>query len=115
MSASIRRPETKKNRSDGDSGIHILRTVGMVLAVVLLIMPDVFAQTAADHAALAHGKPIVNGHNVQPTPAVVQERQRHYEMMRQSERNEWGRTSSPSSSESPQPPTNGVTPNGQSE
>lgn len=43
------------------------------------------AQSAADHAALAHGKPIINGHPVQPTPGVVDERLRHHEEMLRAE------------------------------
>jgi hypothetical protein len=37
------------------------------------------AQSAADHAAQAHGSPIVQGHPVQPRPEVVEERWRHHE------------------------------------
>jgi hypothetical protein len=56
-----------------------------MMAVPLALASTAVAQTAADHEALAHGKPIVNGHPVQPTPDVVQERWRHHEMMLQSE------------------------------
>lgn len=55
------------------------------------------AQTASDHAARAHGKPIVNGHPVQPSPKVVQERWRHHEQMLQSESKPSGGSSSPDS------------------
>lgn len=57
-----------------------------VLAITLAAPSRVFAQSAADHAALAHGKPIVNSHPVQPTPDVVDERLRHHEEMLQAER-----------------------------
>ena len=43
-------------------------------------------QSAAEHAAQAHGHPIVDGHPVQPTPAVVEERQRHHQQMLEAER-----------------------------
>jgi hypothetical protein len=56
------------------------------LAITLAAPPRVFAQSAADHAALAHGKPIVNSHPVQPTPDVVDERLRHHEEMLQAKR-----------------------------
>jgi hypothetical protein len=39
----------------------------------------VLAQPAADHAAQAHGSPIVHGHPVQPRPEVVEERWQHHE------------------------------------
>lgn len=45
-------------------------------------------QTAADHAASAHGKPIVQGHDVQPTPNVVSERRRHHMLMLKAEKRE---------------------------
>jgi hypothetical protein len=64
---------------------HIL--VFAALATTLAAASSAFAQSAADHAASAHGKPIVNGHPVQPTPGVVDERLRHHEEMLQAERN----------------------------
>ena len=57
-----------------------LATLG-ALAASLPAAPPSPAQTAADHAAQAHGKPIVGGHEVQPTPTVVEERWRHHLLM----------------------------------
>jgi len=56
-------------------------------AVTLASASGAFAQSAADHAALAHGQPIINGHPVQPNPGVVEERLRHHEEMLQAEQN----------------------------
>lgn len=66
-----------------------------VLALLVLAFGSAhsaFAQTASDgsaaaHAAQAHGQPIVDGHPVQPTPAVVEDRLRHHEQMLEAERN----------------------------
>lgn len=66
-------------------------------AAALLPVPSVArAQSAADHAASAHGKPIVNGHDVQPTPDVVRGRWRHHELMLKAQKAEIaGRRTSP--------------------
>ncbi len=42
----------------------------MVLGLMLGVTANGSAQTAADHAAQAHGRPIVNGKDIQPTPRV---------------------------------------------
>jgi hypothetical protein len=60
-------------------------TLTILSAALLILATTAMAQTTADHEALAHGKPIVNGHPVQPTPDVVQERWRHHELMLKSE------------------------------
>jgi len=60
------------------------RFLAVLTATVAAFVPAASkgrAQSAADHAASAHGKPIVNGHDVQPTPDVVRERWRHHELM----------------------------------
>ena len=61
--------------------------MGLVVLTATLLSPasDGYAQSAADHAAQAHGKPIVNGRRTQPTPDVVQERLHHHELMLESE------------------------------
>lgn len=59
-----------------------------LMAALLSLAAAASAQTAADHGALAHGKPIVDGRRVQPTPDVVQERWRHHELMLRSKRRE---------------------------
>ena len=64
---------------------HLIITAAAI-AAVLGSTSSGFAQSAADHAAQAHGRPIVNGHPVQPTPDVVMKRLRHHEQMLQSER-----------------------------
>lgn len=56
-------------------------------AITRAAAPGGFAQSAADHAALAHGPPTVNGYPVQPPPGVVEERLRHHREMLQAGRN----------------------------
>ena len=71
----------------------VLALAGLAaLALSLGSARSSFAQPAIDgsaaaHAAQAHGQPIVDGHPVQPTPAVVEERMRHHEQMLEAERN----------------------------
>lgn len=62
---------------------HLWVLAGLT-AIVFEVLPAIsagHAQSAADHAASAHGRPIINGHDVQPTPYVVRERWRHHELM----------------------------------
>jgi len=66
-------------------GLKLPVAVGLLL---LGVASDVRAQTAADHAALAHGHPIVGGKDIQPTPQVVQKRLRHHRLMLQAERDQ---------------------------
>ena len=42
-------------------------------------------QAGSDHEPQAHGKPIVQGHHVQPKPGVVEERLKHHEQLLQSQ------------------------------
>jgi hypothetical protein len=49
------------------------------VGVILGGTSSVLAQSAADHAAQAHGSPIIHGHPVQPRPEVVEERWQHHE------------------------------------
>lgn len=76
------------------------RLIGLATMMAALLPPASAgrAQSAADHAALAHGKPIVGGHDVQPTPDVVRERWRHHELMLRAEAAAKGK-SSPSAPE----------------
>ena len=64
---------------------HLMAAVAAI-ATLLDFSSNVLAQTAADHAAQAHGRPIVNGRRVQPTPADVERRLRHHAQMLQVER-----------------------------
>ena len=64
-------------------------TIPTAISLMLLgITPNGSAQTPAEHAALAHGHPIVGGKDIQPTPQVVQERLRHHQLMLQAERDQ---------------------------
>ena len=76
-----------QNALDQLAGVTRYFLVFAALAITLAAPSNVFGQSAADHAASAHGKPIVNSHPVQPTPDVVDERLRHHEEMLQAERN----------------------------
>jgi hypothetical protein len=71
---------------------RVLRTVCLRLLTVLGLMlgaPTIgSAQTAAEHAAQAHGDPIEDGKNIQPTPQVVERRLRHYRQMLKAEEDE---------------------------
>ena len=67
-------------------GSRYLAVVALTLAF-LGFSSNGFAQTAAEHAAEAHARPIVNGRRVQPTPADMERRLRHHEQMLQAERN----------------------------
>jgi hypothetical protein len=58
------------------SALIIATTIGVIL---LGCLPTALAQSAADHAAQAHGRPITQGHPVQPRPDVVEERWKHHE------------------------------------
>jgi len=58
------------------------------IAAVLTDTAETRGQTAADHAASAHGKPIVQGNDVQPTPDVVKERWRHHMLMLEEQKRE---------------------------
>jgi len=73
-------------------GLKLPVAVGLLL---LGIASGASAQTVADHAALAHGHPIVGGKDIQPTPQVVQERLRHHRLMLQAERDQAGGHSPP--------------------
>ena len=86
-------------------------TIVSIAVISLSLISNCIAQTAADHAAQAHGKPIVRGHPVQPTPDVVQERWRHHEEMLRSEDGQSTGTPSASPSQSHGTTTEGVTPN----
>lgn len=93
-----------------------IRLFVLLAAMAMAALPltsNGFAQTAADHAALAHGKPIANGHPLQPTPEVVQKRRRHHEMMLQSEREQSGTNTSMPQQVSPKSTSKGGAPNGQ--
>ena len=61
--------------------LMVLAGLAAMAPAVLPAMSAGHAQSAADHAALAHGRAIINGHDVQPTPDVVRERWRHHELM----------------------------------
>jgi hypothetical protein len=69
------------------AGVTRQLVVPAAFAITLAAASGAFAQSAADHAASAHGKPIVDGDPVQPTPSVVEERLRHHKEMLQAERN----------------------------
>jgi len=64
------------------SGLKLPAAVGLLL---LGVASGVSAQTAADHAALAHGDPIVGGKDIQPKPQVVQEVLWHHRLMLEAE------------------------------
>ena len=66
-------------------GLKLPVSIGLLLPGVA---SGVRAQTTADHAALAHGHPIVGGKDIQPTPQVVQGRLRHHRLMLQAERDQ---------------------------
>jgi len=61
--------------------LRVLLAVLGALAAVSAVARSSLAQTAADHVAQAHGKPITGGHDIQPTPSVKDERWRHHMMM----------------------------------
>lgn len=73
------------------SHLRILAVVTTTAVALLPVASEERAQSAADHAASAHGKPIVNGHDVQPTPDVVRERWRHHGLMLKAQRAEAAR------------------------
>ena len=69
----------------------LVRSLAVLAALAIGSAPNAVAQpttdqSAAEPAAQAHGHPIVDGHPVQPTPAVVEERMRHHEQMLEAER-----------------------------
>lgn len=70
------------------SAVPIIRAVPALLAAAWLVASENqgFAQSAAEHAAQAHGQPIVKGHPVQPRPDVVKERLRHHKEMLEAEK-----------------------------
>lgn len=82
-----------------------------IVVIPMALISNCLAQTAADHAAQAHGKPIVSGHPVQPTPDVVQERWRHHEEMLRSEQEQSTRTPSAAPTQSPGTTSEGTAPN----
>jgi hypothetical protein len=61
------------------SGLRSVLIKATAIGVILGPLPATLAQPAADHAAQAHGRPIVHGHPVQPTPDAVKERWKHHE------------------------------------
>ncbi len=62
--------------------------LGVVLGALFGATTGARGQTAAEHAAQAHGSPIVDGRNIQPTPRVVQRRLGHHRQMLKAEQNE---------------------------
>lgn len=70
---------------------------------ILTSAAETRGQTAADHAALAHGKPIMQGHDVQPTPNVVSERWRHHLLMLDAKKHEAATKSGPPTPPPPAP------------
>ena len=79
--ASRKPPDMLSSGTESGRFMRIGRIAVSMVMVSLPFMSLGFAQTPDDHAARAHGKPIVKGHPVQPTPGVVKERWRHHEMM----------------------------------
>ena len=107
--ASRKPPDTLSSGTESGRFMRIGRIAVSMVMVSLPFMSHGFAQTPDDHAARAHGKPIVKGHPVQPTPGVVNERWRHHEMMLQSQPEQSGRASSAPLSGSRQTPSDADT------
>ena len=81
----IKNPALRLGSRTVSASRHLLAAVAAI-ATLLDFSSNGLAQTAAEHAAQAHGRPIVNGRRVQPTPADVERRLRHHEQMLQAER-----------------------------
>ncbi len=81
--------------------MKVLAGLTATAAAVLPAASAGHAQSAADHAASAHGKPIVNGYDVQPTPDVVRERWRHHELLLKARKAEAAGRSAPSAPRAP--------------